>query len=138
MGIIACSRFMWTILRRSRWSRGEKRENAIINAIGPETFTYRSLVEQIGEIIGKTRPIVSISPAMGYLMGSVVGRIVNDVLITREEIEGLMADLLHVDAPAAGTTRLTEWAKLNRDSVGHKYASELARRRDRNTGYASN
>lgn len=118
--------------------QGENRENAVINAIGPETFTYRSLVEQIGEIIEKKRPIVSLSPALGYLMGSVVGKIVNDVMITREEIEGLMADLLYVDAPPAGTTKLTEWLKLHRETVGRKYTSELARRRDRGARYASN
>ena len=33
--------------------QGGPRENVVINAVGPETFTYRGLVETIGQIIGK-------------------------------------------------------------------------------------
>ena len=117
---------------------GEKRENVIIDAIGPETFTYRGLVEEIGRIIGVKRKTVSVPPKLGYIAGSVIGKLVNDVLITREEIEGLMASLLFVDSPPAGKTKLTEWAKTHADSLGLKYASELARRRDRETEYSSN
>ena len=108
---------------------GRREENATIDAIGPETFTYRELVETIGRIIGKQRPIVEISPRVGYLLGSIVGKVVGDVLITREEIVGLMDGLLFVDfAPPAGTTKLTEWGTENAASLGRTYASELARR----------
>lgn len=117
---------------------GEKRDNVIVDAIGPETFTYRELVETIGRLIGKVRPIVSLPPALGYFAGWLIGKFVGDVMITREEIEGLMADLLFVDSPPAGKTRLTDWATKRRDTLGLKYTSELTRRRDREAGYASN
>jgi NADH dehydrogenase len=110
---------------------GEKGDNRIVNAIGPETFTFRALVETVGKLIGRQRPIVSISPGLGYLAGRVIGRVVGDVLVTKEEIEGLMAGLLFVDSPPAGTTRLSEWAGENASSLGRRYASELSRRRSR-------
>lgn len=110
-------------------AQGAATENRIINAIGPETFSYRELVASIGSIIGKQRPIISVSPQLGYLVCSVIGRLVGDVFITREEIEGLMADLLYVDAPATGTTRLTDWARRHAETLGAAYASELGRRR---------
>jgi len=115
--------------------QGERQENIVIDAIGPETFTYRGLVERIGEIIGKRRPTISLPPGVGYLAGVVIGRLVDDVFITREEIEGLMADLLYVDSPPAGTTRLTDWAREHAGWLGRHYASELARRRDRGIDY---
>jgi uncharacterized protein YbjT (DUF2867 family) len=118
--------------------QGQSRENKIIDAIGPETFTYRELVAEIGRIIGKKRPILSIPPSLGYAVGSLVGRIVDDVIITREEIEGLMADLLYVDSPPAGDTRLTEWAARHKETLGHNYTSELARRRNRQAAYQAN
>jgi NADH dehydrogenase len=65
----------------------------------------------------------------------VLGKIVGDVIITREEIEGLMAGLLHVDSPPAGDTKLTEWARQHAQTLGRKYASELARRRNRVEAY---
>jgi hypothetical protein len=49
-------------------------------------------------------------------------------VITREEIGGLMAGLLAVDAKPLGRTKLTEWAKKHSSTLGQKYASELARR----------
>jgi NADH dehydrogenase len=51
-----------------------------------------------------------------------------DVVITREEIRGLMEERLYVDAPPAGATPLTDWARRHSDSLGARYASELARR----------
>ena len=117
--------------------QGKNRENVIINAIGPETFGYRELVEMIGAAIGASRPIISLPPALGYLAGSLVGKVVGDVLITREEIKGLMADLLYVDAPPAGATRLSDWARQNAHWLGSRYASELARRKDRRRAYGS-
>ena len=71
--------------------QGRERKNIVIDAIGPETFTYRDLATVVGEIIGKKRPILSVPPALGYAVGWVIGELVGDVLITREEIAGLMA-----------------------------------------------
>lgn len=108
--------------------QGRNRELTIIDAIGPETFTYRGFVEEIGRIIGKKRPIISVPPVFGYITGSIISKLVNDIFITREEIEGLMADLLYVNSPPAGKTKFTDWAGKHADSLGREYASELARR----------
>ena len=118
--------------------QGENKENIVINAIGPETFTYKGLVETIGDIIGKKRPIISIPPAVGYIACILIGKLVNDVIITREEIDGLMADLLYVDSPPAGKIKLTDWVGEHADSLGRRYTSELARRKDRQSEYKSN
>ena len=115
--------------------QGQSRENVIIDAIGPETFTYRGLVEEIGAIIGKKRAVIGVPPALGYLVGAIIGRLVGDVLITQDEVEGLMADLLYTDSPPAGETKLTDWAREHAAELGHKYASELARRRNRKEAY---
>jgi len=116
---------------------GDKEENSVVNAIGPETFTYRGLVERIGEIIGKQRPIIPLPPRLGYGASVVIGKLVDDVFITREEIEGLMAELLYVDSLPAGRTRLTDWAKEHAGWLGRRYANELARRRDRSSEYGN-
>ena len=118
--------------------QGDHRENITINAIGPETSTYRELAQKLGAIIGYNRRVVSVPPWMGYAVGSIAGRFVDDVVITDGEIEGLMADLLYVDAPPAGKTVLTDWARQHAERLGKRYTSELARRRDRQVAYASN
>lgn len=116
-------------LARLAVEQGKGKENRIINAIGPETFTYRELVEVIGRVIGKRRPILSVPPLVGYHVARLVGRLVGDILLTRDEIKGLMANLLYVEDEPAGTTRLSQWLQENQVALGLRYASELARRR---------
>ncbi|HWH72190.1 MAG TPA: NAD(P)H-binding protein [Candidatus Sulfotelmatobacter sp.] len=115
--------------------QGAQRTNTVIDAIGPETFTYRELVRQIGTILGKSRLIVSIPPHLGYLLGQVLGKLTGDVLITREEIAGLMQNLLCTQSPPVGDTRLTDWVREHTTTLGCRYASELARRRNRHAAY---
>ncbi len=112
-------------------------ENRIIDATGPETFTYRELVKTIGRIIGKPRPVLSVPPWLAHLAGRFIGRVVGDVVITHDEIEALMQNLLCTKSDPAGKTRLTEWAAENASSLGIRYASELARRHDRKAAYDS-
>ena len=117
---------------------GVRRDNVTIDAIGPETVTYRELVIVIGEAIGKKRPVISVPPAVGYLAGWILGKCVGDVMITREEIKGLMADLLQVNSRPTGITRLSDWIREHADSLGREYTSELARRIDRTAEYQGN
>ncbi len=115
--------------------QGSRRENCIIDAIGPETFTYRELVHTLGEIIGVRRPIISVPPSVALAVGWLIGKIVGDVMITRDEIDGLQRGLLCTDSLPAGKTRLTDWAREHAHELGVHYASELARRRDREAAY---
>ena len=59
----------------------------------------------------------------------------HDEVVTREEIDGLMQNLLVTDSSPASHTRLSAWAREHGDRLGRSYSSELARRRDRRTAY---
>ena len=107
---------------------GMGHEDRVTDAIGPETFTFRELVGAIGRIIGRPRPAISLPPVVGLAIGRVVGWGAGDVVITRDEIKGLMGGLLCTDSPPAGPTKLTEWARAHADTLGLRYASELKRR----------
>jgi NADH dehydrogenase len=117
---------------------GGKSGDFVINAVGPETFTYRELVKTIGDIIGKPRPIISIPPRLGYLAGLCFGKLMNDVVITWPEIQGLMSNLLCVNTPPTTPTRFTDWAREHAETLGKKYTNELSRRLDRVSAYESN
>jgi NADH dehydrogenase len=64
-----------------------------------------------------------------------MGKLLGDVIVTRDEIRGLMAGLLAVDSPPTGRTRLSDWVQARADTLGRRYMSELARRRNRQTAY---
>jgi uncharacterized protein YbjT (DUF2867 family) len=125
-------------LAQAAAARAEGGSDEVIEAIGPETFTYRGLTERIRAAIGVRRPILSVPPALGYLACRVFGLFVRDVIITRDEIRGLMEGRLAVEAPPLGTTRLSEWIDQHRDTLGLHYTSEMARRVDRHSAYPSN
>lgn len=55
------------------------------------------------------------------------GYVVKDVLLTKDEITGLMANLLVTESEPAGHTKLSDWLRQNAKIVGTKYASELGR-----------
>ncbi|MGO8837470.1 MAG: SDR family oxidoreductase [Limisphaerales bacterium] len=117
-------------------TEGRRTENVVINAIGPETFTYRELVKAVGDAIGRPRPLIHVPPGMGYWLGKPVGWFMRDTFITREEIRGLMSELLHVDTPPTGKMPLTTWMRKNAETLGLQYASELDRRRNRQFPYS--
>ena len=107
---------------------GRERENRVVDAVGPESFEYRELVRVLGEAIGRRRRAVRLSPRVGLAASWVVGRLVNDVLLTREEIGALMEGRLDTPGAAAGETKLSEWARAHSEELGVRYANEVARR----------
>jgi len=115
--------------------QGSLRDDVIINATGPECFTYRELLSTVAAIIGKKRLIVPVPRFLGWAVAWLVGRFVRDVVLTRQEIGALCDDLLWADSPPSGTTKLTEWACARRDTLGMTYANEMTRRIDRKQSY---
>ncbi len=122
-------------LAREAVEQGVKNENVIIDAVGPETFTYRELARTIGRMIGCERPVISVPDWLGRLVSWFVGLLHDDVTLTQDEIRGLRAGLLYTDSAPVGTTKLSEWVEEHADELGRTYRSELARRRDRTSGY---
>jgi NADH dehydrogenase len=110
----------------------------VIDAIGPETFTFRGMVETIRQTLGLKRMIVGVPPSLGYWACRFMGLFVNDVIITRQEIQGLMEERLYVDSPPLGKTKLTDWIEKHKQTLGRQYTSEMARRTDRISAYQSN
>lgn len=109
--------------------------NRLVNAIGPETFTYRGLAEAVGAALGIRVRIVPVYPRIGFACGKLIGLCMRDRFITWEEVLGLSGNYLYVDDVPTGTTQLTSWMRENAATLGKRYASELRRRRDRSVSY---
>lgn len=83
----------------------------------------------------EAHPFIGVSASVGLLVARVVAHLMKDVVITREEIERLMANLLVTSSPSAGRTRFTEWVRQNAEHLGRRYSSELTRRHNRERSY---
>ncbi len=85
------------------------------------------MTELIGKTVNKKRLLLPFPPRLALLAAQFLSLFVNDVMLTPEEVEGLMANLLISKEPPRCKTSLKDWLKENKETVGTKYASELAR-----------
>jgi uncharacterized protein YbjT (DUF2867 family) len=99
----------------------------VIDAVGPETFTFEELIRLIARTIGSRVLFVHVPPAAALAAAGAIGRIVGDVVVTTDELRGMMAELVTTEGPATGTRSLTDWLRYNADVVGKRYASEVSR-----------
>lgn len=106
---------------------GHQDANVIIDAVGPETYTYEELVGLIAKAIGSSARIVHVPPALALVLAKGLGFMLRDVVLTRDEIGGLMAGLLVSDDPPTGRTRFSQWLQQNAAALGREYASEMSR-----------
>ena len=106
---------------------GQNHENLLLDAVGPDIFSFDTLVRLLASILDQHVMITHVPPHMGFALAKLLEPFVGDVLITRDEIAGLMAGLLVSDQTPTGTTRLADWLREHKESVGRRYASELQR-----------
>ena len=98
-----------------------------VDAAGPDTLSYAELVDAVAIAIHHTRRIVFTPPSLTLLAGRVLGRYVKDVVLTPQELDGLMQELLVSKEPPRGRLRLDDWLLRSSDTLGMSYASELDR-----------
>ncbi len=104
-----------------------RRDNYIIDAVGPDIFTFKEMVELIGDKVKAKRPMISVPPHLALLASQLLSLFLGDVLLTPEEVAGLMANLLVSKEPPLCKTHLADWLEANKDKVGARYASEIKR-----------
>jgi uncharacterized protein YbjT (DUF2867 family) len=101
--------------------------NQVINAVGPETFTFEELVRTIASHVGRSPQFIHLASPLAYAATRLIGWFVGDTVLTWQEYRGLMADLLAPEGPSTGQTRLSDWLSDNRELIGRTYASEVVR-----------
>ena len=100
-----------------------------LDAVGPDVFGYEEMVRLIADKTGASSRIVHV-PSWAAMLGAwMIGLLVRDVVLTRDEIDGLTADLLvsRSGQDPTGTKPLSEWLDDNAEHLGARYASELQR-----------
>ena len=77
--------------------------------------------------MGIRRWFLHTTPRVGLAQTGLVGLLMRDIALTRDEVVGLMADLLTSTEPPTATTRLSDWLAENANGLGRRYISELRR-----------
>ncbi|HET6456094.1 MAG TPA: NAD(P)H-binding protein, partial [Armatimonadota bacterium] len=108
-------------------TRGSNDEKVILDAVGPEKFAFNDLLDLIKGTVGSRTLIMHLNPKLAYPMSRLLGYALKDVVLTWDEVEGLLANLLVSDQPPTGHTLLSQWLEENVDWIGTKYMSELGK-----------
>jgi len=104
-----------------------QRESFTIDAIGPETFTYEEFIQLISSVLNRNVLLIHLWPKLGIFLGNIIGLFVKDVVLTKDELRGLMANKLTSNQKVNGKTLFSDWLKSNKDIIGANYTSELNR-----------
>ena len=108
-------------------SAAQQSDDMAVDAVGPETMTFEELVHLIAVSVESKARVWHLNPGLALLFSRLAGYLVRDVVLTRDEIDGLMEELLVTQGPATGQTRLSEWLVHNANTLGTGYSSELSR-----------
>jgi nucleoside-diphosphate-sugar epimerase len=97
----------------------------VMDAAGPDTMSFDQLVRAIRLAIGRRTPILHAPPAAMAALAHALGFVVRDVVLTTDEIRGLIAGLLVSHQPALGHISFIDWLNENGPALGRAYANEL-------------
>jgi NADH dehydrogenase len=104
-----------------------KKENYIWDAVGPDEFTFKEMTRLIGKTTHANRLLIPLPPRLALWAAQFLSLFVKDVMLTPEEVDGLMANLLISKESPRCKTSLRSWLEENKNTAGKQYASELAR-----------
>ena len=106
---------------------GSRTDNFVVYAAGPETFTFEELLLLLASVVSARVRLVNTPASVGLALTRLVGLLLRDMVLSRDEVDGLMAGLLTSESPPTGTTRLEDWLKESGTVLGGRYTSELRR-----------
>lgn len=106
---------------------GAGQGRTVVNAAGPETYTFDELIRLIAKRIGARARLLHVKPERALHLTRVIAGLVDDVLLTEDEVGGLRANLLVSPDPPTGRRCFSEWLTAHADRLGRSYFSELQR-----------
>ena len=102
-------------------------ESQVLDAVGPQTFTYEAFLREIAAGLDRRLIFLHVPPRFGIWLGKLIGWFVHDVMLTQDELEGLMREKLTSSQSPNCPTQFTAWLRENKDVLGTNYTSELKR-----------
>jgi NADH dehydrogenase len=103
------------------------RDDMTFDAAGPDVIAFEGFVRAIAVAIGHRRRIVHLPPELPLAVLHVAGWAVREVILSSEELRGLMSECLVSQEPPRGTKSVLAWLQENGRELGGAYSSELDR-----------
>jgi uncharacterized protein YbjT (DUF2867 family) len=97
----------------------------VIDAAGPEQMQFAHLVALIRTAVNSHGPVIPLPPLLMTVAARALGLLVGDVVLTHDEITGLISGLLVSHDPPRGQIRFSNWLEQHAGAIGSSYANEL-------------
>jgi uncharacterized protein YbjT (DUF2867 family) len=105
----------------------DARDGSTTDAAGPETLTFRRLVELVRDASGSRCVVVPGPQKIGLGLIRVAGALLRDTVVTQDELKGLSRSLLTTSGRPTGTETFRGWLADYGALLGRSYVSEHAR-----------
>jgi NADH dehydrogenase len=102
-------------------------DGSTTDAAGPETLTFRRLVELVRGACGSRCVVLPGPRSVGLGLIRVAGALLRDTVVTQDELEGLSRSLLASSGRPTGTDSFRGWLAARGALLGRRYVSEHAR-----------
>jgi len=99
----------------------------ILDAAGPEVMTFEELVREVAAAVGRRARIVHFPAWLSLALIKVVGWFKGEIILARQELDGLAEELLVSHQPPRGGASVRDWLRAHGAELGVGYTSELAR-----------
>jgi NADH dehydrogenase len=106
---------------------GTTSDTVVTDAVGPQSVTFRELVEAVRTAVGSRAVVVPVPGAVLTGLSRGLGLVLRDTLLTTDEYRAMADGLADSDAPATGTIVFTDWIAEHGPELGRRYANELER-----------
>ena len=106
---------------------GCRNDSFVADAAGPDTVTFDELLRLLTSAVNARVRLVHTPPSLGFALTRLAGLPLRDVVLSRDEVDGLMAGLLTSGSAPIGVTRPGDWLCDNWDALGRRYVSEIRR-----------
>jgi uncharacterized protein YbjT (DUF2867 family) len=106
---------------------GRRDDDVAVDAAGPDTLSFAALVRLVRAAVGARCRLVHAPPRVALALAAAAGALRGDALVTRDELAGVMAELLVSAGPPAGRRRLGEWLAAEGPALGRSFVSERER-----------
>ncbi|MGH3273736.1 MAG: SDR family oxidoreductase [Streptosporangiaceae bacterium] len=102
-------------------------EPEIVDAVGPQSLTFREMVTAIRAAVGSRAALVPVPGRLIPALSGALGTVLRDTLLTADEYRAMADGLADSAGPATGPTVSTDWVRRHGSGLGRDYANEIHR-----------
>jgi NADH dehydrogenase len=110
---------------------------AIVDAVGPQSLTFRQMVGEIRDAVGSRSLLIRVPGPAIPALAAALNLVLRDTLLTSAEYTSMAANRADSAAAATGSTVFADWVHEHGNELGHRYANELDRHFRRNSATMS-